>query len=77
VLQKEDWGSKNPANYAATLLPAEEAKKKGFTQVLWLDGIKRRYVEEVGTMNLFFCIGDKLITPPLEAQFSLELHGTR
>jgi branched-chain amino acid aminotransferase len=58
--------AKTPANYAATLLPAEEAKKKGFTQVLWLDGIKRKYVEEVGTMNLFFLIGDKLITPPLE-----------
>jgi len=58
--------AKTPANYAATLLPAEEAKKKGFTQVLWLDGIKRKYVEEVGTMNLFFFIGDKLITPPLE-----------
>jgi branched-chain amino acid aminotransferase len=57
---------KTPANYAATLLPAEEAKKKGFTQVLWLDGIKRKYVEEVGTMNLFFFIGNKLITPPLE-----------
>jgi branched-chain amino acid aminotransferase len=58
--------AKTPANYAATLLPAEEAKKKGFTQVLWLDGIRRKYVEEVGTMNLFFYIGDKLITPPLE-----------
>jgi branched-chain amino acid aminotransferase len=58
--------AKTPANYAATLLPAEEAKKKGFTQVLWLDGIKRKCVEEVGTMNLFFFIGDKLITPPLE-----------
>ena len=58
--------AKTPANYAATLLPAEEAKEKGFTQVLWLDGIKRKYVEEVGTMNLFFLLGDKLITPPLE-----------
>ena len=58
--------AKTPANYAATLLPAEEAKKKGFTQVLWLDGVKRKYVEEVGTMNLFFQVGDKLITPPLE-----------
>lgn len=58
--------AKTPANYAATLLPAEEAKKKGFTQVLWLDGVERRYVEEVGTMNLFFLIGDELITPPLE-----------
>src|SRR4030043_1879177 len=58
--------AKTPANYAATLLPAEAAKKKGFTQVLWLGGIKRKYVEEVGTMNLFFLIGDELITPPLE-----------
>jgi branched-chain amino acid aminotransferase len=58
--------AKTPANYAATLLPAEEAKKKGFTQVLWLDGTKRKYVEEVGTMNLFFLIDNKLITPPLE-----------
>jgi branched-chain amino acid aminotransferase len=57
---------KTPGNYAATLLPAEEAKKKGFTQVLWLDGIERKYVEEVGTMNLFFLVGDELITPPLE-----------
>ena len=58
--------AKTPANYAATLLPAEEAKKKGFTQVLWLDGVERKYVEEVGTMNLFFLINDELITPPLE-----------
>jgi len=58
--------AKTPANYAATLLPGEEAKKKGFTQVLWLDGIERKYVEEVGTMNLFFFIDDELATPPLE-----------
>lgn len=58
--------AKTPANYASSLLPAEEAKKKGFTQVLWLDGIERRYVEEVGTMNIMFIIDDKLITPPLE-----------
>ena len=58
--------AKTPANYAATLLPAEEAKKKGFTQVLWLDGSEKRYIEEVGTMNIFFLIDDKLITPPLE-----------
>lgn len=58
--------AKTPANYAASLLPAEEAKKKGFTQVLWLDGVERRFVEEVGTMNIFFLIGDELITPSLE-----------
>ncbi len=59
-------GAKTPGNYAASLLPAEEAKEKGFTQVLWLDGIEHRYVEEVGTMNIFFVIDGTLITPPRE-----------
>lgn len=58
--------AKTPGNYAASLLPAEEAQKKGFTQVLWLDGIENRYVEEVGTMNIFFVIDGGLVTPPLE-----------
>jgi branched-chain amino acid aminotransferase len=58
--------AKTPANYAASLLPAEEAHRKGFTQVLWLDGIEKKYVEEVGTMNICFVIGDELITPALE-----------
>ncbi len=58
--------AKTPANYAASLLPAEEAKKKGFTQVLWLDGYENRWIEEVGTMNIFFVIGAELVTPPLE-----------
>ncbi len=58
--------AKTPANYAASLLPAEEAKKKGFTQVLWLDAIEHRYIEEVGTMNMFFVINDEVATPSLE-----------
>lgn len=58
--------AKTPANYAASLLPTDEAKKKGFSQVLWLDGIEGRYVDEVGTMNVFFLIGDELVTPMLE-----------
>ncbi len=57
--------AKTMANYASSLFAAEMAKKKGFTQVLWLDGIERRFVEEVGTMNIFFRIKDELITPPL------------
>ncbi|TVQ99588.1 MAG: branched-chain amino acid aminotransferase [Desulfovibrionales bacterium] len=57
--------AKTMGNYAASLFAAEVAKKKGFTQVLWLDGIERKYIEEVGTMNIFFRIGDTLITPPL------------
>jgi branched-chain amino acid aminotransferase len=58
--------AKTPANYAASLLAAEEAQVKGFTQVLWLDGIAHRDIEEVGSMNIFFVIGDALVTPPLE-----------
>ena len=57
--------AKTPANYASSLLPAQEAKKKGFTQVLWLDGLERKYIEESGAMNVFFFIDDKLITPAL------------
>lgn len=56
---------KTAGNYAASLLAAEEAKKKGFTQVLWLDAAERKFVEEVGTMNMFFVIDDEVITAPL------------
>jgi branched-chain amino acid aminotransferase len=58
--------AKTPANYAASLLAGEEAKAAGFTQVLWLDGAERTYVEEVGTMNIFFRLGDALVTPARE-----------
>jgi branched-chain amino acid aminotransferase len=57
--------AKTAANYAASLYAAEEAKHEGFTQVLWLDGVHRKYIEEVGTMNLMLRIGDEVITPPL------------
>ena len=57
--------AKTAGNYAASLLAAEEAKEKGFTQVLWLDAAERKYVEEVGTMNMFFLIEEDLITAPL------------
>jgi branched-chain amino acid aminotransferase len=58
-------GAKTGANYAASLYAAEEAKHAGFTQVLWLDGVHRRYIDEVGTMNIMLRIGDEVITPPL------------
>ncbi len=61
--------AKTPANYAASLYPGEDAKHKGFTQVLWLDGIERKYIEEVGTMNICFVIGDELVTPPSKGVF--------
>ena len=57
--------SKTAGNYAGSLLAAEEAKTKGFDQVLWLDAIERKYIEEVGTMNMFFVIEDEVITAPL------------
>lgn len=56
---------KASANYAASLKAQMVAKEKGYTQVLWLDGVERKYVEEVGTMNVFFVIGDEVITPAL------------
>jgi len=57
--------AKTGGNYAASLLAAEEAHRAGFTQVLWLDAVHRRYVEEVGTMNIMFRLGDEVVTPPL------------
>jgi branched-chain amino acid aminotransferase len=52
-------------NYAASLYASHIANEMGYTQVLWLDAIERKYVEEVGTSNMFFLIGDELITSPL------------
>ncbi len=56
---------KTGGNYAASLSAAALAKTRGFDQVLWLDGVERKWLEEVGTMNLFVKIGDELVTPPL------------
>jgi branched-chain amino acid aminotransferase len=58
--------AKTGGNYAASLYAAAAAKRQGFDQVLWLDAIERRYLEEVGTMNLFVRIGDEIVTPPLD-----------
>ncbi|HEV8310007.1 MAG TPA: branched-chain amino acid aminotransferase [Methylomirabilota bacterium] len=57
--------AKTGGNYAASLYAAEEAHQAGFTQVLWLDAQHRKYVDEVGTMNIMFRLGDEVITPPL------------
>lgn len=56
---------KTAGNYAASIMAALEAQQKGFTQVLWLDAVERRYVEEIGTSNIFFVINGELITPAL------------
>lgn len=52
-------------NYAASNRAGERAEKKGFSQVLWLDGVERKYIEEVGSMNVMFKIDGKIITPKL------------
>jgi branched-chain amino acid aminotransferase len=57
--------AKTSSNYACSLLAAEEAHALGFTQVLWLNAIDKVSVEEVGTMNIFFCINDEVLTPEL------------
>ncbi len=56
---------KTPGNYAASLLAAVKAQKKGFTQVLWLDALELKWLEEVGTMNIMVKIDGEVITPPL------------
>jgi len=58
--------TKAGGNYAASLKAQGDAAKLGFAQVLWLDGVERKYIEEVGTMNVFFKIDDTVITPALQ-----------
>lgn len=57
--------AKTGGNYASSLKAAQEAKKKGYDQVLWLDGVNHRHVEEVGSMNMFFAYEDRVVTAPL------------
>ena len=58
--------AKVAGNYAAAIHPTELAKAKGYDQVLWLDAHEYKYIEEVGTMNVFFKINNEFITPSLE-----------
>lgn len=57
--------AKAGGNYAASLIGQEKAAKLGFEQVLWLDGVHRKYIDEVGAMNVFFVIDGVVITPEL------------
>ncbi|MGD8492269.1 MAG: branched-chain amino acid aminotransferase [Desulfobacterales bacterium] len=57
--------AKTPGNYAASILAGEKAHKDGYSQVLWLDGVEQKYLEEVGSMNIFFVIDDEIVTPEL------------
>lgn len=58
--------AKTAGNYAASLIAQDEAEQQDYAQVLWLDGVERKYVEEVGSMNIFFVINDEVITPALQ-----------
>lgn len=57
--------TKAAANYAASLKGQEKAQALGYSQVLWLDGVERKYIEEIGTTNAFFMIDGMLVTPAL------------
>ncbi len=57
--------AKTAANYAAALYPAVKAQNEGYHQLIWTDGKDHDYIEEAGTMNLFFRFNNKLVTPPL------------
>lgn len=57
-------GVKAGANYAAGLLAGQEAAKAGYSQVLWLDALERRRIEEVGSMNILFKIAGAVVAPP-------------
>jgi branched-chain amino acid aminotransferase len=58
--------AKTAGNYAASLLPATMARKEGYDQVMWLDGVHKKFIQEVGTMNIFFVVGDEILTPNLD-----------
>lgn len=64
--------AKAAGNYGSSMLATAIAKKKGFDQVLWTDAFEHKYVQEIGTMNFFVIIGNKAITPDLEAGTILE-----
>lgn len=57
--------AKTAANYAISLKGQDEAHKQSYEQVLWLDGVEQKYIEEVGAMNIFFVIDNEIITPEL------------
>lgn len=58
--------TKTGGNYAASLAGQDEAHKQNYSQVLWLDGVERKYIEEVGAMNIFFIIDGEVVTPELQ-----------
>ncbi len=66
AIQGGTGSAKVGGNYAATFLASSQGREEGYAQVLWLDGVEHRYVEEVGQMNICFLIDGALVTPPLK-----------
>jgi len=64
--------AKAAGNYSGSMMATAVAKKRGFDQVLWMDAYEHKYVQEIGTMNVFFVIGNKVVTPDLESGTILE-----
>ena len=64
--------AKTAGNYAAAMMATAEAKQKGYDQVLWTDAFKHKYVQEIGTMNVFFIINNIAVTPDLKEGTILE-----
>lgn len=63
---------KTAGNYGSSMFATAEAKRKGYDQVLWMDALEHKYVQECGTMNVFFIIGNKAITPGIDEGTILE-----
>jgi branched-chain amino acid aminotransferase len=57
--------TKAAGNYGMSMYPTQQIKKMGYDQILWTDGYEHKYVQEIGTMNVFFVIGDTTVTPDL------------
>lgn len=55
--------AKAAGNYGASMYPSKLVREKGYDQILWTDGVEHKYIHEIGTMNVFFQIGDKILTP--------------
>ena len=69
--------TKAAGNYGATMLPSKKIKDMGYDQILWVDGVEHKYVQEIGTMNVFFVIGNTVITPDLTAgTIAMQKQGT-
>lgn len=64
--------TKAAGNYGMSMYPTQQIKEMGYDQILWTDGFEHKYVQEIGTMNVFFVIGDKAVTPDLAKDTILE-----